>query len=164
MKKLLTLLFTVLFFTQCSNDEIEFIPISPVDFGSENTIEYTIENTLKLYSETLLPINFNKEDVTELSYIKYYEKQCSFVFDKDQTSKYKIEWDWECEKSLRIEYSQNGYWKTIPMSYQESRKGSYVLEANRGMMVRVVVPNSGYKGSFKISINAFSIKDMQNDK
>lgn len=163
MKKLLTLLFTVLFFAQCSNDTIEFTPIPSVNFGSENIIEYTIENTLKLYSETLLPINFKKEDVTDLSYIKYYEKQCSFIFDKDNTSKYKIEWDWVCDKSLRIEYSQNGYWKTIPMSSQESKKGSYILEANRNMMIRVVVQNPGYNGSLKIMIKTFSIKDIHND-
>ena len=89
----------------------------------------------------IVVLNFYPEEVTDLSYMQYSESACAFTFHRGETADYRISWDYDAGESyVEVQYGQNAMWYTIN---EQQYKGEYLLRANDGMAVRIVIRASG---------------------
>ena len=163
MKKLLGFIASLLFacVCACSEEEIEYVPIGKKHLG-ETFETYTINNVSWTDSIQVVVLNFYPEEVTELSYVEYSESACAFTFHRGETADYRIAWDYDTEGSyVEVQYGQNAMWYTI--------NGEYLLRANDGMAVRIIMRANGYSindnGEVKytagVTVNDFCIEEVE---
>lgn len=168
MKKLLGFIASLLFacVCACSEEEIEYVPIEKKHLG-ETFETYTINNVSWTDSIQVVVLNFYPEEVTELSYVEYSESACAFTFHRGETADYRIAWDYDTEGSyVEVQYGQNAMWYTVN---EQRHKGEYLLRANDGMAVRIIMRANGYSindnGEVKytagVTVNDFRIEEAE---
>ena len=168
MKKLLGFIASLLFacVCACSEEEIEYVPIGKKHLG-ETFETYTINNVLRGDSAQFVVLNFYPEEVTGLSYVEYSESACAFTFHRDETADYRIAWDYDTEGSyVEVQYGQNAMWYTVN---GQRHKGEYLLRANEGMAVRIIMRANGHgfyeSGEMKytagVTVNDFCIEEAE---
>ena len=150
----------------CSEEEIEYVPIGEKHLG-ETFETYTINNVSWTDSIQVVVLNFYPEEVTELSYVEYSESACVFTFHRGETADYRIVWDYDTEGSyVEVQYGQNAMWYTVN---EQRHKGEYLLRANDGMAVRIIMRANGYSindnGEVKytagVTVNDFRIEEVE---
>lgn len=168
MKKLLGFIASLLFacVCACSEEEIEYVPIGKKHLG-ETFETYAINNVLRGDSAQFVVLNFYPEEVTGLSYVEYSESACAFTFHRDETADYRIAWDYDTEGSyVEVQYGQNAMWYTVN---GQRHKGEYLLRANEGMAVRIIMRANGHgfyeSGEMKytagVTVNDFRIEEAE---
>lgn len=159
--------FLLLGFCACDEEEIEYVPIAKKHLG-ETYETYTLNNVIGLDSVGIVVLNFYPEEVTDLSYMQYSESACAFTFHRGETADYRISWDYDAGESyVEVQYGQNAMWYTIN---EQQYKGEYLLRANDGMAVRIVIRASGRgvydeEGNVEylagITVNDFRIEEAE---
>lgn len=137
----------------CKDDELRvYEPLEKIHIGEQFISDYTLDNIKQ--GDSIIVLNFYKDEVTNLDYIEYDEENCCFVFCKGSTSKYKVSWDFSSYNSyIEVQYGQNGMWyKMNQYDWKE-----YILTANDGMTVRMVCDPS--KNQINLIVNKFSIEE-----
>lgn len=154
MASLPSLVFLCVGLSSCSADDDlrVYEPIDKLHIGEQYVFDTTLNNIRQ--GDSVVVLNFYKEEVTDLDYVDYDEDYCCFVFRKGTTSNYKISWDFSSYSSyVEVQYGQNGMW------YKMSQYGmnDYVLTANDGMTVRMICePNNK---QINLTVNKFSIEE-----
>lgn len=148
------LVFLCVDLSSCSADEDlrVYEPVDKLHIGEQYVFDMNPNNIR--HGDSVVVLNFYKEEVTDLNYIDYDEENCYFVFRKGTTSKYKISWDFSSYNSyVELQYGQNGMW------YKISQYGlnDYNLTANDGMTVRMVCEPS--KNHIDLIVKEFSIEE-----
>lgn len=147
------LFFSAFNFSSCDDSEPRvYEPVEKMHIGEQYVFDTTLNNIRQ--GDSIIVLNFYKDEVTDLDYIDYDEENCCFVFLKGTTSKYDISWDFSSYNSyVEIQYGQNGMWYKMNQ-YDWS---NYILTANDGMTVRMVCMPS--KNQINLLVNEFSIKE-----
>lgn len=152
LSSLLTL--SVVCLSSCDDDSDIRIyqPIDKMYIGEEFIYECTTNNIKQ--GDSVVVLNFYKDEVTALDYVDYDEENCCFVFYKGITSKYKIKWDFNSYNNyVEVQYGQNGMWHKM----NQYGWSEYILTANDGMTVRMICePN---KRQINLTVNDFSIEE-----
>lgn len=169
MKRLFLWMPAVAFLSACQSDDVEYYPIEKHHLG-ETYASYTMNNILLTGTEEepSVVLNFYPEEVTDLSYIDYDEATCVFVFHRGETADYLISWAYETEGNyVEVQYGQNGMWYTVNAQKHE---GEYLLRANDGMAVRMLMRANGY-GTYDehgnveyaagVTVNDFRIEEIE---
>ncbi len=166
MKKSLWVIagFLILMVCACSESEIEYIPIGKKHLG-ETYETYTLNNVVWMDSVQIVVFNFYPEEVTDLSYMQYSESACAFTFHRGETADYRISWDYDTEQNyVKVQYGQNAMWYTVN---EQRHTGEYLLRANDGMAVRIIMRANGRSinegGEIKyeagVTVNDFRIEE-----
>lgn len=152
----------------CSEEEVEYIPIGKKHLGDLYET-YTINNIKRENSVQFVALNFYPEEVTDLSCVQYNESACAFTFQRNETANYLISWNYDTEQNyVEVQYGQNAMWYTIN---GQRHKGEYLLRANDGMAVRIIMRANGYgvyeNGEVKytagVTVNDFRIEEVARD-
>lgn len=144
----------------CDEEEVEeYTPIPKLHIGEPFGYQCELNNYIQLDYDSLgkvVVLNFYKEEVTSLDYVEYDEQSCTFSFHKGETSFYRISWDYTSAEPVFILYGQNGMWYKM----NGTGKKEYILEANDGMAVRMVIyrPKDDW---FEITVNKFCIEEYE---
>ncbi|MDR3796006.1 hypothetical protein [Phocaeicola sp.] len=166
MKKLLYVgmcLWALLFLFSCDKEDVNgYTPLPKIHLGETFRYQCGEENYTRLEYDTLgqaAVLNFYKDEVTSLDCVDYDENSCTFSFHKGKTGLYRISWDYTSENLLRIYYGQNGMW------YRMNTTGTheYVLEANDGMAVKMVVYRAS-QDSIHCTVNRFCIEEYKEEE
>ena len=140
--------------SSCNADD-DFIVYEPIDklhIGEQYVFDTTLNNIRQ--GDSVVVLNFYREEVTDLDYVDYDEDNCCFVFRKGTTSKYKIGWDFSSYSSyVEVQYGQNGMWYKM----NQYNWNDYILTANDGMTVRMVCEPS--KNQINLLVNEFYIEE-----
>jgi len=140
--------------SSCNADD-DFIVYEPIDklhIGEQYVFDTTLNNIRQ--GDSVVVLNFYREEVTDLDYVDYDEDNCCFVFRKGTTSKYKIGWDFSSYSSyVEVQYGQNGMWYKM----NQYDWNDYILTANDGMTVRMVCEPS--KNQINLLVNEFYIEE-----
>lgn len=150
-----TILLSSVSVTSCNDDsEIRvYKPIEKMHIGEPFVYDYTLNNIKQ--GDSVIVLNFYKDEVTDLDYVEYDEINCQFVFKKGETSKYRISWDFDTSYNyISVQYGQNGMW------YNMNKYGwnEYILTANDGMTVRMATePNIE---ELNLTVSKFTIEDV----
>lgn len=140
--------------SSCNADD-DFIVYEPIDklhIGEQYVFDTTLNNIRQ--GDSVVVLNFYREEVTDLDYVDYDEDNCCFVFLKGTTSKYKIGWDFSSYSSyVEVQYGQNGMWYKM----NQYDWNDYILTANDGMTVRMVCEPS--KNQINLLVNEFYIEE-----
>lgn len=146
----------------CSDDDIgEYAPIAKLHIGEPFSYQCELNNYIQLDYDSLgkvAVLNFYKEEVTDLDYVEYDEQYCTFSFHKGETSRYRISWNFESDLSVFVLYGQNGMWYRM----NGNGKKEYILEANDGMTVRMVIYRPKYD-LLEITVNEFRIEEYNDN-
>lgn len=82
----------------CSDEELRVYELlDKVHLGEQYVFETTLNNIRQ--GDSIVVLNFYKDEVTALDYVDYDEENCCFVFRKGDTSKYRISWDFSSYNS-----------------------------------------------------------------
>ena len=166
MKKLLWAATGFLFWITCacSESEIGYTPIGKEHLG-ETYETYTLDNVAWMDSVQIVVFNFYPEEVTGLPYVRYSESACAFTFHRGETADYRISWEYDTGQNyVEVQYGQNAMWYTIN---GQRHSGEYLLRANDGMAVRIIMRANGRSinedGEIKyeagVTINDFHIEE-----
>lgn len=151
------LMFLVVSILSCSDDDLRvYEPVDKLHIGEQYVFDTTLNNIRQ--GDSIVVLNFYKDEVTGLDYVDYDEESCCFVFRKGKTSKYRISWDFSSSNSyVEVQYGQNGMW------YKMNQYGwsEYILTANDGMTVRMVCEPS--KKHINLIVNEFSIEEYTSE-
>lgn len=142
----------------CSDEELRvYEPVDKLHIGEQYVFETTLNNIRQ--GDSIVVLNFYKDEVTALDYVDYDEENCCFVFRKGDTSKYRISWDFSSYNSyVEVQYGQNGMWHKMNL-YDWSE---YILTANDGMTVRMICEPS--KNQINLTVNEFSIEEYSTEE
>ena len=154
MASLPSLVFLYVGLSSCSADDDlrVYEPIDKLHIGEQYVFDTTLNNIRQ--GDSVVVLNFYKDEVTDLDYVDYDEDYCCFVFRKGTTSKYKISWDFSSYYSyVELQYGQNGMWYKMSQYDWKER----ILTANDGMTVRMVCDPS--KSQINLTVNEFSIEE-----
>lgn len=154
MASLPFLVFLCVVLSSCgADDDLRvYEPVDKLHIGEQYVFDTTLNNIRQ--GDSVVVLNFYKEEVTDLDYVDYDEDYCCFVFRKGTTSKYKISWDFSSYSSyVEVQYGQNGMWYKMNQYDWKER----ILTANDGMTVRMVCDPS--KSQINLTVNKFSIEE-----
>ena len=154
MASLPSLVFLCVGLSSCSADDDlrVYEPIDKLHIGEQYVFDTTLNNIRQ--GDSVVVLNFYKDEVTDLDYVDYDEDYCCFVFRKVTTSNYKISWDFSSYSSyVEVQYGQNGMWYKMNQYDWKER----ILTANDGMTVRMVCDPS--KNQINLTVNKFSIEE-----
>lgn len=149
--------FSSLCLSSCNDDEIRvYEPVDKMHIGEQYVFDYTLDNIKQ--GDSVIVLNFYRDEVTKLDYIEYDEENCCFVFRKGSTSKYVVSWDFKSYDSyVEVQYGQNGMWHKMNL-YDWN---DYILTANDGMTVRMVCePNDS---RINLIVQEFSIEEYTDE-
>lgn len=150
----------------CSESEIGYIPIGKKHLG-ETYETYALNNVSWMDSLQVVVFNFYPEEVTGLSYMQYSESACVFTFQRGETADYCISWDYDTDLNyVEVQYGQNAMWYTVN---EQRHTGEYLLRANDGMAVRIIMRANGRSvnenGEIKyvagVTVNRFRIEEAE---